>query len=170
MFETKSVRILITVDSVLKIGCSSAHVTLTLSHKRFKLISGSRNVWCLWKWHRPTRIIVRRRADREGARRKRRQCNHKHNFSLSLLYPTVPCSQFTNPSNYCVVVGRDSSVGIATRYALDGPGIESRWGPDFPHPSGPALEPTHPTTSWVPGISGGGGKGVEEWRWSITRI
>jgi hypothetical protein len=24
-------------------------------------------------------------------------------------------------------VGRDSSVGIATRYGLDGPGIESRW-------------------------------------------
>jgi len=30
---------------------------------------------------------------------------------------------------------RDSSVGIATRYGLDGPGIESRWGRDFPHPS-----------------------------------
>ena len=25
-------------------------------------------------------------------------------------------------------VGRDSSVGIATRYGLEGPGIESRWG------------------------------------------
>ena len=25
-------------------------------------------------------------------------------------------------------VGRDSSVGIATDYVLDGPGIESRWG------------------------------------------
>ena len=25
-------------------------------------------------------------------------------------------------------VGRDSSVSIATRYGLDGPGIESRWG------------------------------------------
>jgi len=29
------------------------------------------------------------------------------------------------------VVGRDSSVGIATRYGLDGPGIESRWGTRF---------------------------------------
>jgi hypothetical protein len=28
-------------------------------------------------------------------------------------------------------VGRDSSVGIATRYGLDGPGIESRWGEIF---------------------------------------
>jgi hypothetical protein len=27
--------------------------------------------------------------------------------------------------------GRDSSVGIATGYELDGPGIESRWGRDF---------------------------------------
>jgi hypothetical protein len=26
------------------------------------------------------------------------------------------------------VRGRDSSVGIATHYGLDGPGIESRWG------------------------------------------
>ena len=25
-------------------------------------------------------------------------------------------------------MGRDSSVGIGTRYGLDGPGIESRWG------------------------------------------
>jgi hypothetical protein len=28
-----------------------------------------------------------------------------------------------------VIVGRDSSVGLATRYGLDGPGIESRWPP-----------------------------------------
>ena len=39
-------------------------------------------------------------------------------------------------------MGRDSSVGIATRYGLDGPGIESRWGRDFPPPSRPALGPT----------------------------
>ena len=25
------------------------------------------------------------------------------------------------------MMGRDSSVGIATRYGLDGPGIESQW-------------------------------------------
>jgi hypothetical protein len=39
-------------------------------------------------------------------------------------------------------VDRDSSVGIATRYGLDGPGIEPRWGRDFPHPSGPDLGAT----------------------------
>ena len=27
-----------------------------------------------------------------------------------------------------MMMGRDSSVGIATSYGLDGPGIESRWG------------------------------------------
>ena len=41
-------------------------------------------------------------------------------------------------------VGRDSSVGIATRYGLDGPGIESRWGRDFSHLSRPELGPTQP--------------------------
>ena len=28
-------------------------------------------------------------------------------------------------------MGRDSSVGIATRYGLDGPGMESQWGARF---------------------------------------
>jgi hypothetical protein len=39
---------------------------------------------------------------------------------------------------------RNSSVGIATRYELDGPGIESRWVRDFQHPSSPVLGPTQP--------------------------
>jgi hypothetical protein len=38
-------------------------------------------------------------------------------------------------------VGRDSSVGTATRYGLDGPRIGSRWGRDFSHPSRPAQGP-----------------------------
>ena len=50
-------------------------------------------------------------------------------------------------------VGRDSSVGIATRYGLEGPGIESWWGRDFLHPSRPALGPTHPPIPWMPGHS-----------------
>jgi len=40
---------------------------------------------------------------------------------------------------------RDSSVGIATRYGLDGQGIEYRWGRDFPHMSRPASE-AHPAS------------------------
>ena len=31
--------------------------------------------------------------------------------------------------------GLGSSVGIATGYGLDGLGIKTRWGQDFPHPS-----------------------------------
>jgi hypothetical protein len=40
------------------------------------------------------------------------------------------------------VVCLDIVVGIATRYGLDSPGIESQCGRDFPHPSRPFLGPT----------------------------
>ena len=58
-------------------------------------------------------------------------------------------SDFSQKHFFCVNLtendGRDSSVGIATRYGLDGPGIEFRWGGEiFPHPSRPALGPTQP--------------------------
>jgi len=62
---------------------------------------------------------------------------------------------------YVRTVGRDSSIGIATRYGLDGPGIESRWCRYFPHPSRLALGPTQPPVQWVPGLSRGlSGRGV----------
>jgi hypothetical protein len=50
------------------------------------------------------------------------------------------------------VRGPGSVVGIATAYRLDGQGIESRWGRDFPHLSRPALRPTQPPVQWVPGL------------------
>ena len=64
-------------------------------------------------------------------------------------------NKFIHTYTYITGVGRDSSVGIATRYGLDGPGIESRWGRDFSHTSRPALGPTQPPIQWVPGLSRG---------------
>ena len=65
----------------------------------------------------------------------------------SFLY-TALLTDLSNGSKhfFCVTYnwGRESVVGIATRYGLDGPGIESRWGRDFPHPSRPALGPPKP--------------------------
>jgi hypothetical protein len=52
------------------------------------------------------------------------------------------CSTQVSVSAYHL--GRDSSVGIATRYGLHGPGIESRWRRDFPQPSRLPVVPTQP--------------------------
>jgi hypothetical protein len=51
--------------------------------------------------------------------------------------------------------GPGSVVGIATAYGLYGPGIESRWGRDFPHLSRPALRPTQRPAQWIPGLPRG---------------
>ena len=50
---------------------------------------------------------------------------------------------------------RNSSVGIATSYGLNGPGIKSQQGRDFSHKSRPALVSTQPTLQWVQGLSRG---------------
>jgi hypothetical protein len=77
--------------------------------------------------------------------RRRRRHHHHHHHHHHIV--TNGCLEF--------LVGRDSSVGIATRYRLDGPGIESQCGRYFPHPSRPALGPTQHSIQWVPGFSRG---------------
>jgi hypothetical protein len=64
-------------------------------------------------------------------------------------------------------VCRDNVVGIATRYELDGPGIDPWWGEgggrDFPHPSKPAVVPTRSPVWWIPRLFLGC-KAVGVWR------
>ena len=67
----------------------------------------------------------------------------------------------------CVMSGPGSSVGIPTGYELDGPGIESRWGRDFPHQSRPTLGHIQPPVRWVPGLSRGW-TAARAWRWPLT--
>jgi len=60
--------------------------------------------------------------------------------------------------------GRDSSVGIATRYGLDGPGIESRWGGatfSAPLQTGPG---DHPASYTMGTGSFPGDKAAGSWR------
>jgi hypothetical protein len=66
-----------------------------------------------------------------------------------------------------VFIGLSTRAGIATRYGLEGPGIEFRWWRDFPHPSRPALGPTQSPIQWVPGLFSGG-KAAGAWRWPPT--
>jgi hypothetical protein len=56
---------------------------------------------------------------------------------------------------YSPYVDWNSVVGIATRYGLDGPGAESRWGQDFPHQVRQALGPAPSHIRWVPALSRG---------------
>jgi hypothetical protein len=48
-----------------------------------------------------------------------------------------------------LTVARDSVVGIATRYGLDGPGIEPQWGEIFP------TRPDRPYTMGTGSLSRG---------------
>ena len=77
---------------------------------------------------------------------------HRHSFLSHSI-------EMWNPYAYWLQMVRDSSVGITSRYWLDGPGMESRWW-CLPHPSIPALE-GHPSsytmgTGSFPGVKRSG--------------
>ena len=87
--------------------------------------------------------------------------------SFSPLNAPLLSSNFVLP---CFTIwGRESSVGIATRYGLDGPGIESRWGGE--------IFRTRPDLPWGPPslLYNGyqvfsGGKAAGAWCWPPTPI
>ena len=65
-------------------------------------------------------------------------------MALSLHHLLLGLNITIKNKDFCfevVYVVRDSSVVTATRYELDAPGIETRRGRDFPHPSSPAVGP-----------------------------
>ena len=78
--------------------------------------------------------------------------------TASTLQPSILLSADTNNfSTYnfkakLITVGHDSSVGTATSYELDGPGIKSWWGRHFQCPCRPTQGPIQPPTQWVPGL------------------
>ena len=82
---------------------------------------------------------------RRGRRRKkllddlkdRRGYSHLKEEALDL--STDRLLNNNNTYLYMFCAGLNSPVGIATRYGLEGPWIESLWGRDFQHPSIPAL-------------------------------
>jgi hypothetical protein len=76
--------------------------------------------------------------------------------------PTLSRSEVKN--QLPLLLGRDNVVGIATRYGLDGPGIERRWGRDFEHPSRPALGPIQLPVNRVQGLFLRS-KAAGSWRW-----
>ena len=81
--------------------------------------------------------------------------------ALMLRYTYVACPVISWPTTN--IVDRDSAVGTATRYGLDGPGIESRWGGDFQHPVQTGPRSTQPPVQMVSNLFSKG-KAAGAWR------
>jgi hypothetical protein len=68
-----------------------------------------------------------------------------------------------------MIEDRNILVGIATRYGLEGPGIEFRWGQGLPRPSRLVLEYTNPLVKLVADPFSEG-KAAGAWFWLPTPI
>jgi hypothetical protein len=66
----------------------------------------------------------------------------------------MPCAQNVRMF-HSQTAGRDSSVGLATRYGLEGPVSTTGVRRDFPHPSRPTLMFTQPPIQRVPVLLSG---------------
>ena len=82
----------------------------------------------------------------------------EHHVKMGHTLAVLPCFIFVffHPG------GQDSSVGMATRYGLLGPGIESHWGRDFLTRSDGTLGP--PSLLYNRHSVFPGGKAVGSWR------
>ena len=119
--------------------------------------------------HRVVCLRVHRDSDQE-LRRPRREAADSPTFSIDvknawsctfIFFRFSWCSAKLN-AEALLRYGPDNSVGIATAYGLDSPGIESRWRARFSTPvqSGPGAHPASYTM--VPGLFGG--KTAGAWR------
>jgi hypothetical protein len=132
-------------------------MTATLLQERVRVLSRRVFVGC-WSLEAPTAVSCLKSSF--TTKLVNGENRHRH-FTPGPPYVVEVFTGYTVPtaSKFTGKIGLFLSsrvgVGIATRYGLDGPGIESRWGRDFLHPSRPALGPTQPSIQWVAGISRG---------------
>jgi hypothetical protein len=96
---------------------------------------------------RPSKYKIQPRSSNFFCGPFRRFSSHHILFTYGRSVSTLPPATFTSRARHSVGtsvavnflypqqhnVERDSSVGMVTRYGMNGPRIESRWGRDFPY-------------------------------------
>ena len=107
-----------------------------------------RNIRKFWTFNIPAFVFCMKVTNCSG-----NHFDHFPNISypISILHKLLVCIHCKQL--LFTIVCRDSSVGIATRYRLGGPVIESRWGRNFPQMYRATLWPFHTVgTVSFPGV------------------